>query len=286
MLKSLPFIEQRLKELLEFPSLPEEKLYCAARYAVFSGGKRLRPLLTLAAVESLKGDSAAALTPACALELVHTYSLIHDDLPCMDDDDFRRGQPTVHKKFDEATAVLTGDFLLTYAFQVLAESPKLSAETKIELIQILSRRAGGSGMIGGQILDLSATNRKATSEELALMHQKKTGQLICAALEFGAVLSHAAKAERSALIAFGEEIGLAFQIMDDVIDVVASEKKHGKKVSSDQARNKSTYVSELGVENAKKAAEELLECALQRTAAFPMPDPLVSIGEMLVKRNF
>jgi geranylgeranyl diphosphate synthase type II len=279
-------IEQHLETLLTFPALPEQQLHEAAHYALFAGGKRLRPLLTLATVQALKGDVNAALTPACALEMVHTYSLIHDDLPCMDDDDFRRGKPTVHKKFDEATALLAGDFLLTYAFQVLAEATSLSHEQRILLIQVLATHAGGNGMIGGQMLDLQATNRTISFEQLTLMHQKKTGQLMTAALKFGGIVAHASSAVMNELVQFGEHIGLAFQIMDDVIDVEASEQKHGKATSSDQTLNKTTYVSQLGVNGAKKAADAHLSHALHTIGHFPHPLPLTLMAQALVNRRY
>lgn len=281
----LACVEERLNALLTFPSLPEERLYEAARYAVFSGGKRLRPLLTLGTVQALQGDIEQALQPACALELIHTYSLIHDDLPCMDDDDFRRGMPTVHKKFDEGCAVLAGDFLLTYAFQVLADAPHVSMGKRLQMIRCLAERSGGSGMIGGQILDLKATNSAISLDDLSHMHQKKTGQLLIAALELGGIVADATDFQMQHLLAFGKDIGLAFQIMDDVIDVISSEQKHGKKISSDAIQGKTTYVTQLGLEKAKSTAETLLHQALDRLANLVFPKPLEDIAISLVKRS-
>ncbi len=181
----------------------------AARYSLLAPGKRLRPKLVLMTAEMLGTSIEKALQPACALEMIHAYSLIHDDLPCMDDDDFRRGQPTLHKAYDEATAVLVGDFLLTYAFEVLADSPNLSAEQKIELIRVLSQAAGGNGMIGGQLLDIQ---HKGSVEE---MHEKKTAALFHAALRFGEII---AGVEDENLGAFGTQFGLLFQAVDDLLD--------------------------------------------------------------------
>lgn len=277
-------IETRLNELMTFPQAAEEKLFSAARYAVFSKGKRLRPLLTLATTAALNGDIENALTPACVIEFIHSYSLIHDDLPCMDDDDFRRGLLTVHKKFDEATALLAGDFLLTHAFQVLADAPSLDEITRICLIRLVARRAGGEGMIGGQILDLEATASPIPMERMELIHRKKTAELFTAALEFGAIVSKASPKSLSEIEKLGQDLGLAFQIVDDVIDVIASQQKHGKALSSDEINGKTTYVSLLGLEKAQKAAEALLKKALLRIATLPNPEPLALLANSLVKR--
>lgn len=256
----LPLIEERLEALLTFPDPPPSPLFEAARYTTLSKGKRVRPLLVLATVEALGGDPLTALSPACAIELVHAYSLVHDDLPCMDNDDFRRGQYTVHKKYDEATAVLTGDFLLTYAFEVLSAC-HLPSDEKLQLIATLAKRAGGQGMIEGQMLDIAAENQQITLSQLKYIHRKKTAELLIAALEFGAIIAQAPFALQS-LRQLGDDLGLAFQIMDDVIDVTASEEKHGRKTSSDQLLNKTTYVSILGLEDARLAANKLLESSI------------------------
>lgn len=278
-------IENRLNSLLTFESAPENRLYEAARYAIFSGGKRLRPLLTLATVEACGGDLEKALSPACGLEMIHSYSLIHDDLPCMDDDDMRRGQPTVHKKFDEATALLAGDFLLTHAFHVLTSAPLISDIQKIKLIKVISERAGGSGMIGGQLLDLEAEKNSPDLSQLNLIHQMKTGALLLAAIEFGAILAELDEARFKTLQTFGQEVGLAFQIIDDVLDVTESVAKHGKLISSDTINGKVTYATLLGVDQAKAKALQLLEQALERISDFPYPETLISISRSLVDRN-
>lgn len=217
----------------------------AVRYALLGGGKRFRPHLTLAVTEALNGSLESALTPACALEMVHAYSMIHDDLPCMDNDDFRRGKPTVHKAFPEGIAVLAGDWLLTEAFSLVSNHPKLTA--------ILAQRS--KGMIRGQVLDLEAEGSDVSLEALQEIHRYKTGQLIIAAAEFGSVIAtgeidpHFQK--------FAEHLGLAFQIVDDILDV--TQEKHGRK--SDADNGKATYVSLLGLDGAALAAERELEAA-------------------------
>lgn len=279
----LPKIEEHLTNLLTFPT--ECTLYEAARWVTLGAGKRLRPLLLLATVEAFNGNIESALMPAAALEMVHTYSLIHDDLPCMDNDDYRRGKLTLHKKYNEATAVLTGDFLLTYAFETLTKAPGLSFQQKVDLIQTLSSRSGGEGMVLGQLLDLESEKSSMTLEKLQIIHQNKTGKLLTAALEMGGILSEATSETMEQLRSIGDEIGLAFQIIDDVLDVTASLKKHGKLVSSDALNGKMTYVSLLGLEEAEKAANSLLETALLRIHSFPHSELLQTIAISLVKRS-
>ena len=276
-------LEAELERLLTFPDSPQNKLFEAARYMTLSGGKRLRPLLVLATVSACNGPLDAALAPACALEMIHTYSLIHDDLPCMDDDDFRRGLPTLHKKYDEATAVLTGDFLLTYAFEVLAEAPGLSSEQKLHTIQTLAKRSGGHGMIAGQFLDIESLP-DLTLDKLKVIHQKKTADLLIAALEIGGIISNAPLEQLNALRTFGSEIGLAFQIIDDVIDLTSSFEKHGRAYSSDELNGKTTYVSCLGLDGAKEAAHKLLTSSLNRLDHFPNAFLLKKMATSLVIR--
>lgn len=276
-------IEKELDQLLTFPDAPQYKLYEAARYMTLSGGKRLRPLLVLATVSACNGPLDLALAPACALEMVHTYSLIHDDLPCMDDDDFRRGLPTLHKKFDEATAVLTGDFLLTYAFEVLSQAPGLSTEQKLLMVQTLALRSGGQGMIAGQMLDIESLPGM-TLDKLKVVHQKKTADLLIAALEIGGIISNVSKSCLNELRTFGSEIGLAFQIIDDVIDLTDSFEKHGRACSSDELNGKTTYVSCLGLDGAKEAAHALLTSSLNRLDHFPNALLLKKMATSLVVR--
>lgn len=276
----LPLIEKELERLLTFPKSPQDKLFEAARYMTLSSGKRLRPMLVLATVAAFDVPLELAITPASALEMIHTYSLIHDDLPCMDNDDYRRGKLTLHKKYDEATAVLTGDFLLTYAFEVLANSPGLSDEQKLQMIQALALRSGGQGMVAGQVLDIDSDS--PTLEKLKLIHQKKTADLLIASLELGGIIANASPALLNELRHFGAEVGLAFQITDDVIDLTSE--KHGKH-SSDANNGKTTYVTCLGIEGAKEAARELLSNSLKRLILFPNALKLKEMASSLVLRS-
>jgi geranylgeranyl diphosphate synthase, type II len=280
-------IEKHLDALVCEKSVPYNPLFSAARYSLMGGGKRLRPILTLATVEALGGELSRALTPACALELIHTYSLIHDDLPCMDNDDFRRGKPSLHKMYPEGHAVLTGDFLLTYAFEVIAEDPQLQPTQKIQLISILAKSSGGEGMIAGQVMDLEAEGKRLEVEQLSLIHRKKTGMLITAALEFGAVIADAPAAHLNILSEFGQEIGLAFQIVDDVLDVTASQAKHGKETASDLTNHKSTYVSLMGLRESQTLAQSLIKSAVQKLDQLPHDTSLLQeLAELIANRKF
>lgn len=251
--------ETSLEQILLPPAGPERVVYEAARYSLLSGGKRIRPLLTLLTAKALgESYSLRAFDAALAVEMIHTYSLIHDDLPGMDNDDFRRGKPTLHKAFSEGQAILAGDLLLNYAFEHLANSPFYDAEEKLKLIQVLSKRAGGKGMIGGQAIDLSGVELDKNS--LDRLHLMKTGALIQAAIEMGAVAAGAAQEVQQTLARFGASIGLAFQIIDDVLDVTHPEEKHGK--ASDAGNGKNTYVSLMGKEAAEATADKLLTVAI------------------------
>lgn len=279
-------IEKELDRLLPQPSLPYADLFSAARYSLLGAAKRLRPILALTTTEVLCGDIQAAVVPACALELVHTYSLIHDDLPCMDDDDFRRGKPSLHRAYPEGHAVLTGDFLLTYAFELLAKAPRLSADQKVKLIEVLSMRAGGHGMIAGQVVDIACEGKDIDLETLKQIHRNKTGAMLLASIEFGAIIAGASEEQVRLLRSFGDEIGLAFQIVDDILDVTASKQKHGKEVSSDAANNKMTYVSLLGLEQSQTMAENLSASAISRLKNLKNDASLlVNLAQLMVHRK-
>lgn len=281
-------IEEALEKILsKQPLSPYPHLFEAARYSVLGGGKRLRPLLTLATTEALGGNLEAALIPACTLELVHAYSLIHDDLPCMDDDDYRRGKLTLHKKYSEGHAVLTGDYLLTYAFDILASLTNLSPEKKVKLISLLANRIGAQGMIGGQVMDLFFEGQRISIDTLQSLHWHKTGALITGSIEFGAIISDAGNNELSHLRKFGESIGLAFQIVDDILDVTSSTLKHGRTISSDILNEKSTYVSLLGLEEARKSSQELYNKAINELEIFPetQTNLLLTLADLIVNRN-
>lgn len=266
---------------------PYRELFESARYSLLMGGKRLRPVLTLATTEFLGGNISKALTPACAIEMIHAYSLIHDDLPSMDNDDFRRGKPSLHRAYPEGHAILTGDFLLTYAFEILATHPNLSAEQKMQLIAVLSKRAGSDGMIGGQVMDLENANKDIKLDLLTFIHRKKTGAMISAAVEFGGIVADVGEENLKHLREFGEKIGLAFQIIDDILDVTASHEKHGRAVATDVLNDKVTYVTLLGIEGSKKQAKKLYDEAIDAIHRLPGdPSPLVKIADFIVNRPF
>lgn len=279
-------IEQELDRLVPLHHGPYQQLFESARYALLGNGKRLRPILTLTTTRLLGGDPHLALTPACTLEFIHTYSMIHDDLPCMDNDDYRRGKLTVHRKYSEGHAVLTGDFLLTYAFEVLATHPHLSAEKKSQLIATLAHRSGSNGMIGGQVMDLAYEGKKISLDHLRILHRNKTAALITAAVEFGGIIANATPVQLDHLRQFGEAIGLAFQIIDDILDVTSSHAKHGRTIASDIINEKSTYVSLLGIEQAQAYAQHLYTQALQSLKALPYDTSLlVGLADFVLRRK-
>ncbi|MCB1466023.1 MAG: polyprenyl synthetase family protein [Rhizobiaceae bacterium] len=238
------------------------RLVSAMRHGVLNGGKRLRPLLVMESTAVFRGDKAAALRVAGALECIHCYSLIHDDLPAMDDDDLRRGQPTVHKAFDEATAILAGDSLLTYAFELIADDETLlSAERKLALVLALSRAAGLGGMAGGQALDLEAEKVQPDEAGIIRLQAMKTGALIRFACEAGAIIAGASPSDRETLAAYGSAIGLAFQLADDLLDLTATSEMMGKATGKDDEAGKATLVALHGVEWARRQLDGLVEQA-------------------------
>ena len=248
-----------------------QRLHAAQRYAVLGGGKRLRPLLVYCTGEALGIHASALDAPAAAVELIHSYSLVHDDLPAMDDDDLRRGQPTTHRAFDEATAILAGDALQVLAFSLLARdrAAGVSSEARLKMIQILADASGTAGMAGGQALDLSAVGRNLDLEELEAMHRLKTGALIRASVLLAAACAPGlTAAEWDALDGYSQDIGLAFQIQDDILDVEGNTEDLGKTIGADAARAKPTYPSVLGLEAAKTRARELQRRACDRLALF------------------
>jgi len=247
-------IDAALDEYLPAADVPPEPIHRAIRYSVFAGGKRLRPILTLLSAAACGGRYKDAIVPACAVEMVHTYSLIHDDLPAMDDDDLRRGKPTNHKVFGEAMAILAGDALLTLAFETIARrTPK--KEMVAALIEELSRSSGTLGMVGGQVMDLKGENTAADKNLVGELHRLKTALLIKASLTLGAIAVAAGNDKIEALAVFGENLGLAFQIVDDIMDIEGSTEEAGKAVRKDSDRGKMTYPAAYGIEGAKRRAE-------------------------------
>ena len=281
-------VEEALERYLPSEDNIPAEIFKAIHYSVFAGGKRIRPILCLAAVEAVGGDLAPAMPVACALELIHTYSLIHDDLPAMDNDDLRRGKQTSHKVFGEALAILAGDALLTEAFVLLsrAEKVRLPAERRLSVIQIIAQAAGIFGMVGGQTLDLLAEKTKPDLEALRDIHLRKTGALIVAAVKSGAVISSARENKVQALTEYGMNIGLAFQIADDILNVEGDSKLMGKQTGSDAARGKVTYPSILGLTTARNKLAEHLAAAIQNLAGFDERAlPLRAIASYIINRK-
>jgi len=271
--------------------LPAEKtrpatLHRAMRYAVFAGGKRLRPILCLAAAEACGGKISNALPAACAVECVHTYSLIHDDLPCMDDDDLRRGRPTTHKVFGEAVAVLAGDALATIAFEILAKTKETPRHAMREFFLELSRAAGSYFLVGGQVADMEAEKRQATPAELLFIHRGKTAAMIATSLRLGAMSANATPAQVKALGVFGENLGLAFQIIDDILDITQTSEQLGKSAGKDAAAGKATYPAVFGLEKSQREAARLTKISLD--ALKPLghrADFLRAIADQLLGRE-
>lgn len=258
----LDLIESTLDRLTTVPQGPYGLVFEAARYTLFSKSKRIRPLLTLATAEALGAVPEKAIEPACALEMIHTYSLIHDDLPCMDNDDLRRGKPTLHKVYPEGQALLAGDLLLTLAFETLSKSKHLTAEQIVRILAVLSFRSGGEGMIGGQSLDLASEGQEISWATLKNIHLGKTASLISASLEIGGIAAETSEPLQKLLQQLGQNIGLSFQIIDDVLDVEGSPETLGKPTFSDMANQKTTSVSLLGLKGAKALADDLLKSSL------------------------
>ena len=254
--------------------VPEERggpssIHRAMRYSLFAGGKRIRPVLAIAAARAVSDDIAGVENAAATLELIHTYSLIHDDLPALDNDDLRRGRPTCHKVFGEAMAILAGDALLTLAFQVLSQLPNTEPETKVRLINELSQAAGTvDGMIGGQVNDIEGERQKPTPELLESIHRAKTGALLRASVRMGAIYAGASDSELISLSAYGEHIGLAFQIIDDVLDVEQSSDQLGKTAGKDEAQQKITFPAVYGIEQSRTMAEQERKAAHAALGSF------------------
>lgn len=276
--------------------LPKENdlpfsLHKSMRYSVFAGGKRVRPILMLAACEAVGGVLSRAMPAACAMEMIHTYSLIHDDLPAMDDDDFRRGNPTNHKVFGEAIAILAGDALLTQAFILLAtpdqELDSVSPERRLAVIREIATCAGSFGMVGGQVVDMESEGKGDIDlPTVQYIHTHKTGALIKASVKAGAILGGADESQLAAITRYGEAAGLAFQIADDILDIEGTTEEIGKDAGSDQARGKATYPAVVGLAEAKERAKELMEMAL--AALEPLGDkaePLREIARYIVSRK-
>ena len=280
-------VEAMLERVLPEDGGPERRLFEAMRYSTLGGGKRLRPFLVLAGAKLFGVPEAQAARAGAAVELVHCYSLVHDDLPAMDDDALRRGRPTCHIQFDEATAILAGDGLLTLAFEVLAEeATHPEPEVRASLVLALAKAAGAHGMVGGQMCDLEAETRTLSLEEIKRLQRMKTGALFAFSCEAGAILGKAAAAERQALLAYAEDLGLAFQIADDLLDAEGTELEVGKRVGKDAGAGKATFVSLLGIENARKEAQRLVQRARSSLAIFgEKGEPLCELARFVIARR-
>jgi geranylgeranyl diphosphate synthase type II len=279
-------ITDQLDICLTLPQAPAQ-LVAAMRYALFNGGKRIRPGLVYLAGQALGSAVESSDKSACAIELIHCYSLIHDDLPSMDDDDLRRGQPTVHIQFDEATAILAGDGLQALAFELVATDKHLDADTRLDIIRILSHAAGPSGMVGGQSIDMAAESRHISAAELENMHRRKTGDLIAACLQMAARIKGADELTQNALVTYGYNLGLAFQIRDDILDHTGDTATLGKPSGSDLSNHKSTFVSLHGLAGARDQLELLrLDAIDALTTLGPAAGPLISLANYISSRTY
>jgi geranylgeranyl diphosphate synthase, type II len=284
---SRALVELELNKLLPLSGTAPEKIHQAIRWSVFAGGKRFRPALLLAVGQAFSAPVQALLGTACAFEMVHTYSLIHDDLPAMDDDDLRRGRPTCHVRFDEATAILAGDALQTLAFQTIAEDLELDAETRIALIAELAHAAATpEGMVAGQALDMEAETRQVSRAQLEEIHRLKTGALIRAAARCGAIIGRANESELAAITSYGSHLGLLFQITDDFLDVTATAEDLGKTPGKDARSNKATYPALHGMEETRAAAIEAHRDACEALDQIDRPTEILQrIADFILNRT-
>ncbi len=281
----VPEIEKELTNQLAKSDIPDA-LHESMTYSIEAGGKRIRPLLVMAVLSDMKKDSADALKVAASVELIHTYSLIHDDLPCMDDDDFRRGKPTNHKVYGEDVATLSGDAMQAMAFQALAELRETPAADAIELVGLLAKASGAQGMVKGQVLDMKGEQQLLPLAELEEVHIYKTGALLSYCIEAGAVLAQATKEQRQQLRVFSRNIGLAFQIQDDILDVTATTEQLGKPANSDISSDKSTYPSLLGLEGARAQLKARHKEALAALRSIGLEESILRLlADYIIERN-
>ncbi len=279
-------VESQLEKYLNRSDKLKQVLFDAMNYSISAGGKRIRPIILLEFNRICGGKAEDALPFACALEMIHTYSLIHDDLPCMDDDDFRRGKPSCHKAFGEANALLAGDALLNLAFETMLSScNNISSDRKIAAAATIAKCSGADGMIGGQIIDLTNEGKKIDYDTLIKLYRDKTGALLRAAAVCGAILGGGSEEQIKAAETYADNVGLAFQIVDDVLDTIGDEKILGKPIGSDDKNDKSTFVSFFGVEASLEKAKELTEGAIDALNAFDDTDFLVKLSKSLCNRN-
>lgn len=279
------FLDGYLPAEDEYP----QEIYRSMRYSLFAGGKRLRPILSLASYETIEDDSSSILPIACAIELIHTYSLIHDDLPPIDNDNLRRGKPTNHKVFGEAMAILTGDALLTIAFSMMTADDcikKFNHKLLLQVIREISIAAGDRGMVGGQVVDIISEGKEIDFKTLEYIHENKTGALIKASVRVGGILASARDEELRRMTIYGENIGLAFQITDDILDIEGTKEDLGKDTGMDSAKGKKTYPGLIGIKESKKKVKELIENAIEAIIIFnERADPLKEIAQSIINRR-
>ncbi len=284
--KKTELVNRGLEKLLAKEDEYPQTLHKAMRYSLFAGGKRLRPVLVLAAAQAVGGEADDALNTACAFECIHTYSLIHDDLPAIDNDDLRRGRPTCHRVFGEAAAILAGDALLTLAFEMICRSETKNKEVVLKTVLEVARAAGSTGMIGGQVIDIESEGRDIPFPVLEYIHIHKTGELIRAAIRCGAIIGGASEKDLGKLTRYGEAVGLAFQVADDILDVEGTAEELGKMPGVDEKKGKATYPALIGIVESKKRAVELSEMAIQSIDGFDgKADPLREIARYIVSRK-
>ena len=280
-------VDRALDRFLPKATAKPATIHKAMRYSLFAGGKRLRPALCLAAAEACGGELEPALPAACAVECLHTYSLIHDDLPCMDNDDFRRGRPTSHKVFGEGIAVLAGDALLTQAFEILTSARETSRYPVAAMVRELAGASGSRQLIAGQVADLEGEGKKITLRELRFIHEAKTAALLTASIRLGGMSANATPKKLEALTAFGKNLGLAFQVIDDILDVTQTSEKLGKSAGKDIAAQKATYPALLGLEKSRQEARRLTEASLSALKPFGKSGEILrAMGEYLLQREY
>lgn len=285
MQKYIDLVEAELKRFVPTLDTPQKTIYEAMRYSLLAGGKRLRPVIMMMTAEMLGKDAKIVLPFACAMEMIHTYSLIHDDLPAMDNDDLRRGRPTNHKVYGEAMAILAGDALLTRAFEVVSEydEPDVPKTSVLKAISVLAASSGADGMIGGQVVDIEAKNEDL--ELLKYLHSLKTGAIIRASGVIGAILAGANDAQIKAVDDYCYNLGIAFQIQDDILDVIGNEAELGKPIGSDAECGKSTYVTLCGIQKATELADTYTKKAIESLSVFEHGEELVALAEKLTSRK-
>ena len=282
-------VDETLKGLFPKPDGPAGDVITAMNYSLFAGGKRLRPILCIAGAEAVGGESKEVLPFACSLELIHTYSLIHDDLPAMDDDDLRRGKPTNHKVFGEAVAILAGDGLLTEAFRLMTRMERptgVEAHTLLNATGLIAAAAGYQGMVGGQVADILSEGKEVDLSMVEFIHTHKTGALITASVSSGAILGGADEEQAEAITSYGRKIGLAFQIADDILDIEGDRQMMGKEAGSDVRKGKITYPAVLGLEKSKEVQRSLVDQAIEALKPFGQEaDPLRLIAKYIIERK-